>query len=240
MHPPQQQPLLPSITRQRERTSFWSLAIDPSYVRVFEDLVNQQILLLPFTVDHLGGIGTLGHRLLFGHDPHKAPQPTTTKPSNRHSLLLYSTTLHTVHSPLLTSYAVPTKTGPDPSLTPASAPPTTPASLPNHWAQQLLGLKQPHHHPSQPLPQTHPRPPYNPATHAPNLPHPAHNTPLAAAPSTPPHTQVAYALCVCTMTCNLAVYYLRPSVMKFQARNLPDRIFCGTYAEVSNLRHAVP
>jgi hypothetical protein len=33
---------------------------------------------------------------------------------------------------------------------------------------------------------------------------------------------------------------LHISVMKFQARNLPDRIFCGTYAEVSNLRHAVP
>jgi hypothetical protein len=29
------------------------------------------------------------------------------------------------------------------------------------------------------------------------------------------------------------------SVMKFQARNLPDRIFCGTYAEVSNLQHVV-
>jgi hypothetical protein len=45
---------------------------------------------LPFTVDHLGGIGTLGHHLLFGHDSHKAPQPITTKPSNRHSLLLYN------------------------------------------------------------------------------------------------------------------------------------------------------
>jgi hypothetical protein len=29
------------------------------------------------------------------------------------------------------------------------------------------------------------------------------------------------------------------SVMKLQARNLPDRIFCGTDAEVSNLRHTV-
>ena len=29
------------------------------------------------------------------------------------------------------------------------------------------------------------------------------------------------------------------SVMKFQARNLPDRIFCGTYAKVSNLRLAL-
>jgi hypothetical protein len=30
------------------------------------------------------------------------------------------------------------------------------------------------------------------------------------------------------------------SVMKFQARNLPDQIFCRTYAKVSNLRHTVP
>jgi hypothetical protein len=35
-------------------------------VQVFEDLVNEQILLLPFTVDHLGGIGTLAYHLLFG------------------------------------------------------------------------------------------------------------------------------------------------------------------------------
>jgi hypothetical protein len=39
---------------------------------------------------------------------------------------------------------------------------------------------------------------------SPNPPHPAHNTPLATAPSTPPHTQIAYALCVRTKTCNLA------------------------------------
>jgi hypothetical protein len=62
---------------QGERAKF-SVTGNRSYVRVFEDLVNQQILLLPFTVDHLGGIGTLGHRLLFGQDPHKAP------PTNYH------------------------------------------------------------------------------------------------------------------------------------------------------------
>jgi hypothetical protein len=63
---------------QAERAKF-SVTGNRSYVRVFEDLVNQQILLLPFTVDHLGrGIGTLGHRLLFGHDRHKA------RPTNYH------------------------------------------------------------------------------------------------------------------------------------------------------------
>jgi hypothetical protein len=110
---------------QAERAKF-SVTGNRSYVRVFEDLVNQQILLLPFTVDHLGGIGTLGHRLLFGHDPHKAPNQL---PLNHLTATAsYFTTLPTVHSPVLTSYAVPTKTGPDPTLiTPASAPPTTPA-----------------------------------------------------------------------------------------------------------------
>jgi hypothetical protein len=49
-------------------------------VQVFEDLVNEQILLLPFTVDHLGGIGTLAYHLLFGpHENKQAPTPTTTR-----------------------------------------------------------------------------------------------------------------------------------------------------------------
>jgi hypothetical protein len=74
---------------QAERAKFLVTG-NRSYIRVFQDLVNQQILLLPFTVDHLGGIGTLGHRLLFSHNSHKAPQPITTKPSNHHSLLLYN------------------------------------------------------------------------------------------------------------------------------------------------------
>jgi hypothetical protein len=48
-------------------------------VQVFEDLVKEQILLLPFTIDHLGGIvGTFAYCLLFGSDENKAPKPTTT------------------------------------------------------------------------------------------------------------------------------------------------------------------
>jgi hypothetical protein len=48
--------------------------------------------------------------------------------------------------------------------------------------------------------------PYNPATPATTLTPPTHNTPLAATPSTLPHTQVTYALCECTKTCSFMVY----------------------------------
>jgi hypothetical protein len=88
-------------------------------------------------IDHLGGIGTLGHRLLFGHDPHKAPQPTTTNPSNRHSLLLYNA----AYGPLAPTDLL---RRPDENWT-RSHPysrfaPSYHTSLPSHWAQQLLGL----------------------------------------------------------------------------------------------------
>ncbi len=111
---------------------------------------------------------------------------------------MYSTTLPTVHSPLLTSYAVPTKTGPDPTLTPASAPPPCrrkldpiPPLLPlrpllPHQPTKPLGKTtprpQPHHHPSQPLPQTHPRP----TCTIPPLPHPTSPIPHTIHPSRPP------------------------------------------------------
>jgi hypothetical protein len=72
-----------------ERTKFELNGAHTS-VQVFKDLVNEQILLLPFTVDHLGGIGTLAYRLLFGPDENKAPTPTTNPPNNRNSLLLYN------------------------------------------------------------------------------------------------------------------------------------------------------
>lgn len=40
---------------------------------VLNDLVNQNILFIPFSVDHLGGLGPLAHRLLFGPNDTKAP-----------------------------------------------------------------------------------------------------------------------------------------------------------------------
>jgi hypothetical protein len=79
--------------------------------------------------------------------------------------------------PLLTSYAMPTKTGPYPTLTPASA-------LLPHQPTKPLGTTtlrpQPHHHPSQPLLQTHPRPTIPP------LPHPTSPIPHTIHPSRPP------------------------------------------------------
>jgi hypothetical protein len=60
-------------------------------VQVFEDLVKEQILVLPFTIDHLGGIvGTFAYCLLFGPDENKARKPTTKPPPNHNSLLLYN------------------------------------------------------------------------------------------------------------------------------------------------------
>ena len=60
-------------------------------VQVFEDLVKEQILLLPFTIDNLGGIvGTFAYCLLFGPDENKAPKPTTNPPPNGNSILLYN------------------------------------------------------------------------------------------------------------------------------------------------------
>jgi hypothetical protein len=61
-----------------------------SSVQVFEDLVSEKILLLPFTVDHLGGIGTLVYCLLFSPGENKAPTPMTNPPPNCNSLLLYN------------------------------------------------------------------------------------------------------------------------------------------------------
>jgi hypothetical protein len=42
-------------------------------IQVFQDLINQQILLLLVTIDHLSGLGTLAYHLLFGNDNKKAP-----------------------------------------------------------------------------------------------------------------------------------------------------------------------
>jgi hypothetical protein len=47
-----------------------------------QDLVNEQILLLPFTVDHLGGISPLAYCLLVvGPDKNKAPTATNNNSS---------------------------------------------------------------------------------------------------------------------------------------------------------------
>ena len=100
-------------------------------------IVNQNILLLPFTVDHLGGLGTCGHRFFFGSDHRKAPDPNLSPPNNRNGALLYSRA-YGPHAPTdlfrraddnwarlhpFTRYGRSYHT-----------------SLPGHWAQQFFGL----------------------------------------------------------------------------------------------------
>jgi hypothetical protein len=121
-----------------ERTKFEINGARTS-VQVFEDLVNEQILLLPFTVGHLGGIATLAYHLLFGQmktKPHHQGQqilhPTATAS--------FYTTWPTVKMPPLTFSDEPMKIGPILTRTHVSVPHATLASLASHWAQQFLGL----------------------------------------------------------------------------------------------------
>ena len=105
--------------------------------QVFQDLVNQNIILLPFTVDHLGGLGTCGHRFYFGPDPHKAPDPTLSPPRDRNGALLYARA-YGPHAPTdLFRRADENWTRLHPFTRYGRSYHT---SLPSHWAQQFLGL----------------------------------------------------------------------------------------------------
>ena len=75
--------------------------------------------------------------LLSSRDPHKAPQPTTTKPSNRHSLLLYNAAYGTLAPTDLLRRADENWTRSHPY---SRFGPSYHTSLPSHWAQQLQGL----------------------------------------------------------------------------------------------------
>jgi hypothetical protein len=105
MHPPQRQPLLPSITKQRER-SFRSLAIDPMFECLKTLSTNKS-------------------------------SSSTTKPSNRHSLLLYNAPYGPLAPTDLLRRADENWTRSHPY---SRFGPSYHTSLPSHWAQQLLGL----------------------------------------------------------------------------------------------------
>jgi hypothetical protein len=96
-------------------------------VQVFEDVVNEQILQLPFTVDHLGGIGTLVYHLLFGPGENKAQhQQQILHPTATAS---FYTTWPMAKIPPLTFSNEPMKIGPILTRTHVSVPHTTLASL---------------------------------------------------------------------------------------------------------------
>jgi hypothetical protein len=59
------------------------------YQAALQDLVTQNILLVPIMINDLGGLGTLGHHYLFGPDDEKAPNLTIPPPTNPNSNILY-------------------------------------------------------------------------------------------------------------------------------------------------------
>jgi hypothetical protein len=66
-----------TATTQHHKAERKKFTVNGSHtsIHVLEDLVQQHILLLPFTVDHLGGLAPLAYHLFFGPDRHKAPDP---------------------------------------------------------------------------------------------------------------------------------------------------------------------
>jgi hypothetical protein len=123
---------------QRYETKKFAVSGTDPRIAVLDDLVNQQMLLLPFTVDHLGGIGPLAHRLLFGPDPTRAPDPPPSSfPTGRSSLYLYDM----AYSPLAPSNLFKRADDNWTTLNPFQRyGPSYHTSLPSHWGQQFLGL----------------------------------------------------------------------------------------------------
>ena len=135
MHLLQRQPLPPSINKQRGRSSRL-LAIDPTFESL-KTLSTNKSSSFPLPPITSAASAPLGHRLLFGSDPHKTPQPTSTKPSNRHSLLLYNAAYGPLAPTDLLQRADDNWTRSHPY---SRFGPSYHTSLPSHWAQQLLGL----------------------------------------------------------------------------------------------------
>jgi hypothetical protein len=112
---------------------------DDSRIASLNDLVSQNILFLPFIVDHLGGLGPLAHRFLYGPDPDRAPAPTLPRRSQMNSCSL--TLLNRAYGPLgavnLLGRADEQWLAQNPDQRYG---PSYHTSLPSQWATQFLGL----------------------------------------------------------------------------------------------------
>jgi len=106
-------------------------------ITTLRDLAQQNILLLPFSIDHLGGLGPLPYRFYFGSDPLKAPDPTKSPPTEHYGKLLYSRAYGpTIPTDLLRRADENwTRLHPNTRFGPSYH-----TSLPSHWALQSLGL----------------------------------------------------------------------------------------------------
>jgi hypothetical protein len=93
--------------------------------------------LLPFPVDHLGGLGPLAYRLLFGPDRHKAPDPAACFPNIRTK---WRNTLHNGPRTQLPYWLTMPSWWKLDQHTPIYPIRTLSPHHPSHWAQQFLGL----------------------------------------------------------------------------------------------------
>jgi hypothetical protein len=116
------------------------------------NLTDAGILLFPFTVDHLGGLGHHAHLFLYGtnHKPPPEPPPSWVQRLPPHAALTYSLLKSLPQSllPLATTAHSTSATepfDPPPPTPPApprhlSVPPKVPDYTPTRWAQQTLAL----------------------------------------------------------------------------------------------------
>jgi hypothetical protein len=113
---------------------------DESRIASLNNLVTQNILLLPFIVDHLGGLGPLAHRFLYGVDSDRAPAPTLPRRSEMNPCCL--TLFNRAYGPLgavnLLGRADEQWLAKNPDE--RYSPSYHHTSLPSQWATQFLGL----------------------------------------------------------------------------------------------------
>jgi hypothetical protein len=104
------------------------MALTPAFISLKILSNNASFSLLPFTVDHLGGLGPLAYCLLFSPDQHKALGPTPSPIFEWNVQIVYSTQWPMDLAPILTYYTKLAKIGPTHTHIPDTDPPTTPPS----------------------------------------------------------------------------------------------------------------
>ena len=110
-------------------------------------LLDHGIYLLPFTADHLGGLGPFAHHFLFGLDsspPPPFPPPPWTQPtnfpSNPAAFRVFSHALHHAPSHLLPRADSAWRSSQPPNTPPPCFGSTYHTHMPSQWASQALGL----------------------------------------------------------------------------------------------------
>jgi len=129
-HTPISKAHLDSLRRKLNATA------DAPSTDYFEAILNNRIMLLPFTIDPFGGLGYHAHLFLYGTEPTKTIKPPDPPPLNSGPT--------TPHGKIHYDQLQAAPTGLLPKATKAYTPPptntTNPPFTPSRWAHQLLAL----------------------------------------------------------------------------------------------------